>query len=129
MSDDIFDGDDEILDLAALAGEVSRRGRKSEVDPALVSKFSSLAPGKGFFYPGSDQSGAAYQAYLAEKGKPRSKDDGSLESRDEAMRRATNAWQQRYRQRAVAVAQAAGVENPYIRWHDSGRLLIGRPAA
>lgn len=121
-------GDDEVLDLASISSQVSRRGRKTEVDPEMVEKLIGLAKGKGFYFPGSDQSGLAYDAYMAEKAVPRSKDDGKLESKDEAHRRAANAWQQRYRQRAVAVAEAAGVKNPYVRWHTDGRLILGRPA-
>lgn len=120
--------EEEFIDLAAIAGEVSRRGRKTEVDPEVVEKLINLAKGKGFYFPGSEQSGLAYSTYMAEKAVPRSKDNGKLESKEEAHSRAVNAWQQRYRQRAVAVAEAAGVKNPYIRWHNDGRLILGRPA-
>ena len=127
MSDEILDGDDdEILDLAALAGEVTRRGRKSEVDPAIVARLAACETGQGFFFPGSDMAGADFDRYMADKGKPRAKDDGKLESREEAMRRATNAWQQRQRQRALATATAAGIDKPYLRWHTNGKLVVGR---
>ena len=126
MSDDIFDGDDDdILDLAGLAGEMKKRGRKSEVDPTVVERLSKCTPGQGFFFPGSEMTGDAFDRYMADKGKPRVKDDGKMESKDEAVKRATNAWQQRQRQRALATAAAAGIDKPYCRWHHSGRLVIG----
>jgi hypothetical protein len=120
-------GQDDFIDLSAIAGEISRRGRKSEVDPEVVDRLKSCEPGKGFFFPGSDMSGSEYDTYIKDKSSRRPKADGAMETADEAMRRAVNAWQQRQRQRAQAVAQAAGVDPVVLQWHNSGRLVIGRP--
>ena len=120
-------GNDDIIDLASIAHQVAKRGRKTEVDEALVLRLINCQPGQGFYYPGSDMVGADFDAYMAEKAKPRPKADGKLETKAEAVARATNAWMSKYRQRASAVATAAGIERPALMWTKTGRLVLGRP--
>jgi hypothetical protein len=120
---------DEFIDLSTIQHEIARRGRRSEVDPAIVERLSACPAGSGFEFPGSRMAGGEFDAYMADKGARRVKPDGSMESADEATRRAMNAWQQKHRQRAAAVATAAGVDTPVLAWHNDGFLILGRPRA
>jgi hypothetical protein len=118
---------DDIIDLASIVGEVSKRGRKSEVDPEAVQRLITLDPGKGFYLVGSDMTGPDFRSYIQDKGAPKPKSDGTMETRNEAVKRATNGWQSRWRQRAMAIAEAAGVDTPVILWHKNGQMILGKP--
>jgi hypothetical protein len=119
---------DDMIDLASIMPSLSKRGRKSEVDPTLVQRLMETEPGKGWVFPESTINGPEYQDYIGRKSAPKVKDDGKLETPSEARQRAHTSFQARQRQRAQAVAAEAGIDPVIIRWTVDGRLIVGRPA-
>lgn len=100
-----------VVKLSELNRTMAKRGRKSTVTPEDIATAQSLEIGEAFEVEEAHESTDAFAEYMAEAiAKDASKDEASVR----------NAWQSRFRQRAIALAKASGVELTAVFTDDGG---------
>ena len=107
----------QIVNIADLNRSIAQRGRKSTVTPEDIATAQSLDIGEAFEVPEADENGSDFSAYLREAiAKDPTKDEATVR----------NAWQSRFRQRAVALAKASGVDMTAVFTNDGGCYFARR---
>jgi hypothetical protein len=112
------------INLSTLKGERRKKGRVSKPDPELLANVTTLEHGEAILYVEADLNSDAYKQEMT-KATPAIK-KSNPDSDPQAIFQ--NRWLSRYRQRAKAVWDTAGMphdEFDFVILND-GRILIGR---
>ena len=104
-----------VINLADLEMKVSRRGRKSTVTSEDIADAKALEINDGWEIEEAHVDHADFADYLADAIRR-----DSTKTEADVM----NAWQSRFRQRAIALAKASGVEIGAVFTNDGGCYFI-----
>jgi hypothetical protein len=107
-----------VVRLDELTGKVSKRGRKSTVDPVLVAELTSASTGEAVEVPEYRLSGPEFARYRSER-------IGRYATHEDPEASVLNAWNSRHRQRITALAKTVDFEVQPIFTND-GELFVGR---
>lgn len=126
MSTPKNEGKPEKVDLASLRANQRKRGRTSQVDQSLVDSMLALEEGEGFEYAEASMKSDQFRTELT-NALPAIQREKKVKA-DEATSIFENRWISRFRQRAQAGWELAGLPEGGMEFvvMKDGRIFVGR---